>query len=52
MPEKINPPPDDWRPVFNRLAEECSITASIEEAYTALENVVASLKKDWYGAGF
>ena len=52
LPEKINPPPDDWRPVFNRLAEECSITASIEEAYTALENVVASLKKDWYGAGF
>lgn len=48
LPETLNQPPDNWTPVFNKMAEECNITTSIEEAFTALENVIDGFKNNFY----
>ncbi|MDY6905328.1 MAG: nucleotidyl transferase AbiEii/AbiGii toxin family protein [Thermodesulfobacteriota bacterium] len=44
LPETLNPPPDDWTPVFNKMAEECNINTNIEDAFTALKNAIENLK--------
>lgn len=44
LPEKINPPPVDWKPVFEKMAEECNMDISIEKAFTVLEDTIESLK--------
>ena len=44
LPDKINPPPDDWNPVFDKMAEECNANINIEKAFIVLEDFIESLK--------
>lgn len=42
--EQIDPPPDNWKPVFDQIANECNVKIEIEKAFTTLEDFVESLK--------
>lgn len=41
--EKLEPPPDSWRPVFERLAAECGCSTDMDTAFGTLSNFVRSL---------
>ncbi len=44
LPEKLIPPPDNWEPVFERLAHACKLNKNIEEAFKILVGFVDNLK--------
>lgn len=39
LPQQINPPPIEWREPFVKMAEECSILLSLEDAFKEVENI-------------
>ena len=46
IPYKIDPPPDNWKPVFDKMAKECNVNIEIEKAFIVLKNFIESLKNE------
>ena len=42
--DNLNPPPDQWQPVFKQLAGACGINDDIEKTFDLLKHYVAGLK--------
>jgi predicted nucleotidyltransferase component of viral defense system len=45
MPESLSPPPESWKNIFNTLATECRLAATIEEGFEILRQYLAADKK-------
>jgi len=43
LPTPLEPPPEHWRPVYDRLSAECKLPIDIDAAYMNLRNFVESL---------
>ena len=43
LPPSIESPPDDWKPVFEKLAKESNVNVGIERAYILLKDFFANL---------
>lgn len=46
LPDKIDPPPDNWKLVFEKMARESNVNIGIERAYIRLEEFMESLKDE------
>ena len=46
LPDKIDPPSDDWKPVFEKMAKESNVNIDIERAYILLQDFIMSLKDE------
>ena len=46
LPEQLNPPPDQWQPVFKNLAKACGINDDIEKTFNLLNDFFTKLEKD------
>ena len=45
LPEKLNPPPDQWQPVFEKLAKTCGINDDIAKTFKLLNDFITKLGK-------
>jgi hypothetical protein len=43
FPEKLNPPPDHWQPVFKKLAGSCGINDDIGKTFSMLNSYIVGL---------
>ena len=46
LPDKINPPPANWKLVFDKMAKECNANIDIEKAFIVLKDFIESLKDE------
>ena len=44
IPSKLSPPPPSWSAPFSRLADECGIKTTIDEAFQKLDSFYSKLK--------
>lgn len=44
LPTPLEPPPEHWRPVYDRLSAECNLSFDIDAAYRNLRGFVESLE--------
>ena len=44
VPEKLEPPPEDWALVFAALARECSLDASLSDGFEIMRGFVAKIQ--------
>jgi len=40
LPDKIDPPPNEWKPVFEKMARECNVNTDIERTFNSLVNFI------------
>ena len=45
LPNNINPPPANWRLIFEKMAGDCNVNIDIDEAFKFLEDFYKSFKK-------
>jgi hypothetical protein len=45
LPNNIYPPPANWGPIFEKMADDCSVNIDINEAFKFLEDFFISLKE-------
>jgi len=45
VPEKLEPPPEEWAPVFAALARECSLDVSLFDGFEMVRGVVAKIQE-------
>jgi hypothetical protein len=43
LPEILTPPPDQWKPVFEKLAKACGVTDDIEKTFTLLNEFMKKI---------
>jgi len=45
VPEKLEPPPQEWAPVFAALARECSLDVSLSDGFEMVRGFVARIRE-------
>jgi hypothetical protein len=45
VPENLEPPPEEWRPVFASLAEECGLEVSLSEGFEMVRSFLAKIRE-------
>jgi predicted nucleotidyltransferase component of viral defense system len=45
VPEKLEPPPEEWAPVFAALARECSLDVSLSDGFATVRGFVAEIRE-------
>jgi hypothetical protein len=45
LPNNINPPPANWRLIFEKMAGDCNVNIDIDEAFKFLEDFYKNFKK-------
>jgi len=43
-PENLEPPPEEWAPVFAALARECSLNVSLSDGFEIVRGFVAKIR--------
>ncbi len=41
IPQQLEPPPEEWRPVFDSLARECGLALSLSDGFATVRDFVA-----------
>jgi len=45
VPERLEPPPEEWAPVFAALARECSLDLSLSDGFEIVRGFVAKIRE-------
>jgi hypothetical protein len=51
VPEMLEPPPEFWRTVFGKLAEECGIDGDMDMQFARLREFCGKIFRDRHGEG-
>lgn len=44
LPRQIDPPPMEWRDPFNKLVRDCSLSLTLEDAFTEIVGIHNSMR--------
>jgi predicted nucleotidyltransferase component of viral defense system len=45
VPTELNPPPAEWKPVFDALAKECDLTMTLQEGFEIVREFTQTLER-------